>query len=121
MSSCLRFFSPHLSSHVSLPPTQQCTHPHSHTHSPTLTLSQVLALKQAVKQTQTETRQADAEVARQELDNQTLAQQLEHMQGEYNRIEDIKFDVAAKLDEKFLQKQMVRGVRCFSFVLFCSV
>jgi hypothetical protein len=40
--------------------------------------------------------------------SQTLAKQLEHMQGEYNRIEDIKFDVAAKLDEKFLQKQMVR-------------
>lgn len=65
-----------------------------------------LALRQALKQSQTEMRTVDAEIARQESDNQMLAEQLERMQSEYNRIEDIKFDVAAKLDEKFLQKQM---------------
>lgn len=66
-----------------------------------------LALKQTLKQTQAEVKNVDADVAKQEADNQILAEQLERLQGEYNRIEDIKFDVAAKLDEQFLQKQMV--------------
>jgi chromosome segregation ATPase len=65
-----------------------------------------MALQQTIKQTQTEMRGVDADISRQESDNQMLAEQLERMQTEYNRIEDIKFDVASKLDEKFLQKQM---------------
>jgi hypothetical protein len=74
-----------------------------------------MAIKQTLKMSQMETKGVESDIVRQEEDNQLLAEQLERLQSEYNRIEDMKFDVAARLDDKFLQKQMV----CFCVCDLC--
>eukprot|EP00455_Lapot_gusevi_P048339 TRINITY_DN6659_c0_g3_i1.p1 TRINITY_DN6659_c0_g3~~TRINITY_DN6659_c0_g3_i1.p1 ORF type:complete len:906 (-),score=334.81 TRINITY_DN6659_c0_g3_i1:228-2891(-) len=66
----------------------------------------LMTLKSELQQVTKEGRQVESEIVRQEEENQALAEQLDKFQSEYNMIEDSKFEVAAKLDDKYLQKQM---------------
>lgn len=62
-----------------------------------------------MKKNEQEMALVDADVEKQEKLNQELLSQVEKLQAEYNKLEDRKIDLIARIDDAYLQKQAVRN------------